>query len=946
MPPCSPPCSLSPALPPSNAAPRYAWDRAHQARADGDPAEARRWLERAHRLAPADPLVRLTLGSLLLEQGEPSAALPLLGAVQRTAPTPAGALAFAACLLALDDPRCPDAMAAALQSAAHTPPLAALATRIAAHFGLPGWCALDLDGRVRTHPARATIALDGSPIRAILPPGWQQGRALAVANRHGPFLGSPLPIQRLTRLDAIAELRDGHLSGLAYHPADPDRTPLLLIRGQALSTILQPTDPADAIPDLLPLARPRRFDIPVALLVPPLTITDAQSRPILGSPLAPVLPLDPVPPPPAIDLTPRAVEIVIPVYRDRAATLACLGSVFAHSPAGTIVHVIDDASPDPALVAALLADPLFADARIRLHRHPTNRGFPAAANTGIRAAAGSDVVLLNSDTLVPPGWLPRFRRAAYAAPDIATATPLSNDATIASYPDPAARNPPPSDPAPLDRLAQLANPAQIADLPVGIGFCLYLRRDALDQIGLFREDAFAQGYGEESDYCRRAAQAGWRHVAPLDLYVAHLGSASFGAPSSGGATAHLRTRNQVILERLHPGYHALVAAHIAADPLLPARRHLDQLRFAQARAGQTRAGPATLLVSHDQGGGTAELVATRQAALAAAGHRPILLRPTKDGCQIGDHPNLRFAIPDELDALADLLRPERPATLEIHHLLGHHHALLGLASRLAIPTEFWIHDAASFCPRIALIGRDRRYCGEPDLDACERCVATLGTHLREPIGPRALVARSAADFAAASRIVVPTADAARRLTRHFPAARPDIHPWEDDSAWPAPRNLPINDRPITRSLRVCAIGALGVEKGFDILRACAEDARHRALPIDFVLCGHAEDDAALLDAGIFVTGPYAPADAVDLIARQHAHIAFIPSIWPETWCFALSRAWQAGLYAVAFDLGAQAERIRATGRGARLPLALPPPAINDALLRLARQAPTWHPPQP
>jgi GT2 family glycosyltransferase len=41
-------------------------------------------------------------------------------------------------------------------------------------------------------------------------------------------------------------------------------------------------------------------------------------------------------------------------------------------------------------------------------------------------------VLLNSDTLVAPGWLEDLRAVAYSAPDIGTATPLSNDATILS----------------------------------------------------------------------------------------------------------------------------------------------------------------------------------------------------------------------------------------------------------------------------------------------------------------------------------------------------------------------------------------------------------------------------------------------------------------------------------------------------------------------------------
>lgn len=101
------------------------------------------------------------------------------------------------------------------------------------------------------------------------------------------------------------------------------------------------------------------------------------------------------------------------------------------------------------------------------------------------------------------------------------------------------------------------------------------------------------------------------------------------------------------------------------------------------------------------------------------------------------------------------------------------------------------------------------------------------------------------------------------------------------------------------------------------------------------MAGHTIDDAGLMAAGpAFVTGPYVEEEAVALIRAQRAHLALIPSIWPETWCFALSRAWEAGLPAAAFDLGAPAERIRRTGRGWVLPLGLPPSALNDTLLRL------------
>ena len=150
---------------------------------------------------------------------------------------------------------------------------------------------------------------------------------------------------------------------------------------------------------------------------------------------------------------PRPVDVVIPVYRGRDATLACIASVCAHRDTGERIIVIADGSPERELVAALAA--LADQGAIILHAEAVNRGFPGAANIGLRLAVGHDVVLLNADTIVTPGWLAGLRAAVYSAPDIGTATPLSNDATIFSYPRRDGPNPCP-DAASAADLAALA----------------------------------------------------------------------------------------------------------------------------------------------------------------------------------------------------------------------------------------------------------------------------------------------------------------------------------------------------------------------------------------------------------------------------------------------------------------------------------------------------------
>lgn len=950
---------------------REAWQHGQAAMQDGNLPEAARWLERAHRLAPRDDAVGLSLAVLRLRQGRPADAERLLEALLERVDLREAWLALVAARLDLG------AAGAAAEALGHAlsrhaipegADVAALATRVLAGTGEAGWCGMLPDGRVRAEAA-------GRVRRETLPDG-----SIAVTRAGRALIGSPVQLWRLGRAEGVVTARGGALEGWAWHRANPDADPVLTISGaggKGRFTICADDTGMDAVGAL---SRPRRFRVPPARLAglrAPLEVRDRSGAHLPGSPLDPwgesrgaaaiaaavarrypargravasplALAASPVASRGVIahaKLAPdRPLAVVVPAHRGAALTLDCLARIAATAPDGTALIVVDDATPEPALAAGL--DALARDGRITLLRHAENRGFPASANAGLRAAmrlgARPDVVLLNSDTRPAPGWLAALRAAVHGAPDIGTATPLSNDATILSYPDPGKPNPAPEGRALARMAADAARAArgEVIDVPTAVGFCMYIRRECLDAVGLFRDDVFAQGYGEENDFCVRAHHLGWRHVAVPGAYVAHLSGASFGA-----ATAPLLDRNIEVLERLHPGYNAAIMAFLARDPLAGFRRRLDALRW---RAARPRPARASVYITHDLGGGVERVVQRRAAAARAEGARPVILRPAKAlqagraapdsvvaveegaaGADAQSYPNLRFAMPDELADLAALLRGDLVGGVEVHHMIGHHHALTALAGRLGAPLVFHVHDYASFCPRVSLLGPDRRYCGEPvDPATCDACVADHGSALRETIGVGALRARSARDFAAAAAVVVPSEDAAARLRRHFPGLAPVVARLGDDAALPPP--IPV---PAEGHRRVVVIGALGPEKGYDILLACGRDAAARGLHLDFVIVGHTSDDRRLLDTGrIFITGRYDEAEAIALIRAQGAHLAFLPSIWPETWCFALGVAWQAGLHAVVFDIGAQAERTRATGRGWVLPLGLGPVAINNRLL--------------
>ena len=172
-------------------------------------------------------------------------------------------------------------------------------------------------------------------------------------------------------------------------------------------------------------------------------------------------------------------------------------------------------------------------------------------SSDLKAHPDRDIVLLNADTAVPPGWLDRLRQAAYSNEWIGTVTPFSNNATLCSYPLPQLANglPQGHDVASLDAAFQAANPGLRLDLPTAVGFCMYIRRDCLEMVGSFDERHFGRGYGEETDFCMRAAKRGWRNVVAADVFVYHEGGGSFGT-----AAADLRTRAAARMRELHPEY--------------------------------------------------------------------------------------------------------------------------------------------------------------------------------------------------------------------------------------------------------------------------------------------------------------------------------------------------------------------------------------------------------
>ncbi len=621
---------------------------------------------------------------------------------------------------------------------------------------------------------------------------------------------------------------------------------------------------------------------------------------------------------------PSSICVIVPVYRGIDETRSCLESLCraAMTQDSGIGRVLIIADQPPELEMAPMLGRFagqWGAAVFEILSNDRNLGFVDTVNRGLdEAGPDADVILLNADTVVPPGFAARLQAVAYQREDIASATPLSNDATILSLPDRAGGNR-------LDLASALALDRRLhgepaVDIPVGVGFCLFLKSAARKDVGLLSTE-WQRGYCEEVDWCLRAADRGWTHVAAADVFVFHHGSVSFGTEER----VRILERNHAALERRYPEYLDMVRDFLRKDPLWRLRLDVFTTQLAQV------SGRVVMHFSHALGGGTAVLVERAAAALADEGQQNLV-------CTVPHDPWLGSSVltvvwretglvlrlpPGMLAELVSRLAKTVPGLrVAVHSLTGVGADIHHLAERHGLPIAVYVHDFQWYCPRVVLVDHTRRYCGEPATRYCQLCVRANQIYdfgsdndlIRSDID--GWIARNNKLLHAAGTVLVPSEDTKIRMMRRFGLRNLRVVPHPEFVHVSGIARGPDGDA-VTR---IAVVGGISVQKGLDVVRDLGRliDASGAAAEIRVI--GEVEEPAALDGIlSVEINGRYDREELPRLLARFNPHFVFFPAVWPETYSFTLSEVWAAGFAAVSFDIGAIAERIRTTGGGVVLP---------------------------
>ncbi|HET7413431.1 MAG TPA: glycosyltransferase, partial [Pararhizobium sp.] len=620
--------------------------------------------------------------------------------------------------------------------------------------------------------------------------------------------------------------------------------------------------------------------------------------------------------------------IIVPVYNAADELDACIRSVLRHTGIGFRLILIDDASPD-ARVGPVLSR-YGEDGRVEVVRNETNLGFTRTVNRGIELAGEADVVLLNADTEVTPGWLVNLQLAAYSGERIATATPFSDNAGAFSAPVIGEKNPLPEGLSLNDcaRLVRRASARAYPRTPTGNGYCMYVRRAALAEVGALDAEAFPRGYGEENDFCMRAARAGWAHVVDDATLIHHVRSASFGEEKTP-----LMKAGRALIDERYPDYTAAVRAFVKDETLEAGRQ-----RIAEAyRTARAPVRPRILYVISTKTGGTPQTNADLMEGVC--GHyEPWLLRcdareielsrvegrdvePVETIALGQDLKAFPHVSPDYDAAVRRLLVRHAIELVHIRHIAWHSLNLPAIAKALAIPVAFSFHDYYTVCPTVKLLDENLDHCGGVCTAGAGECKHELWP-ARDfpPLKHRAIHdwKRMMGAMLQNCDAFVTTAESTRALIRRtYPqiAEKPfEIIEHGRDLTFADLAAEPGEGEP----LRILLPGNIGVPKGSLILAELDRLDRKRARAdgrgrrYEFHLLGHTNIAER---SGIVFHGPYQREDFAGHVARIRPHLGMILSIWPETYCHTLTELWSCGLPVVAFDFGAVGDRIRAHGGG-------------------------------
>lgn len=628
----------------------------------------------------------------------------------------------------------------------------------------------------------------------------------------------------------------------------------------------------------------------------------------------------------------NSISIIVPIYNAADDLKVCLERLEKYTRPGIRIFLINDASPDP-MINTLLAK-AGANKRFVIMHNKLNLGFTKTVNIGIKHAQEDDVVLLNSDARVTPRWLEGMQRALSTDHRIATVTAMSDRAGAFSAPAIGNTNELPCGVSEIEYAMAFRRRARglYPSVPTGNGFCMYIRRACINEIGALDEDAFPRGYGEENDFCMRARAVGWRHVIDDRTYVFHDRSKSFG-----GEKDVLIQAGRSVVDQRYPDYKKAIGVFSSSPLIALARFSAKQALLDCLTTDGVK--PRSLFVVATSTGGTPQTNRDLMLALYDS-WEPWLLHCDSKTISLFQVYNDREDVLVRRHELNELVEPLSHISFEydrvvsnwlgqfdfdvvhIRHLAWHSLSLPKLAKNSGARVVNSFHDYYAACPTVKLLDGDGLFCGGD----CSKSKTT--SNCTNPLWKDELptlkngwIVQWREKFQEAlscvDHFVTTSVHAKETLCLALPKIDTNkfsvIAHGRDFSSFTTPSLL----SGIPEKIKILIPGNIDEAKGggyiLDILKEDSDKI------LEFHILGTIGENLiekieAVGEDRIICHGSYKRDEFTKHVKNIAPHVGAIFSVWDETWCHTLTEIWASGLPAVVLNyptVGGRVEMARA-----------------------------------
>lgn len=616
----------------------------------------------------------------------------------------------------------------------------------------------------------------------------------------------------------------------------------------------------------------------------------------------------------------KPVVIVIPVFNAFNELTLCLNSLVDSVLVNANVLLIDDASTSPGFIDI---EKTYSKYGFHFIANDTNLGFSGTVNRGIREAKSinsqADIVLLNSDTIVSKYWLQELKFLAYSDSSIGTVTSVSNAAgpfSLVDWFDYEVSQ------SVIDHVGDILNktaPLLSISLPTGHGFCMLLKRMQIEDVGEFDELAFPRGYGEENDFCMRAARRGWKHTVALRSFVYHHRNVSFGSEKDS-----LLIHGRKVVDQRYPDYTRLVSESFGNEDFTKLKHYIFDSLMSERNVDKFFK-PRILFVISTETGGTPQtnrdlmeqLSDEFECFLLVSNSHLVKLSILLEGeLSLIYEYNLTKSIEPNTHKSAEYdvvvgnwIAQLGIALIHIRHIAWHGLGLIDRCVGLNIPIVFSFHDFYTVCPTVKLLDGDKVYCGGRCTRSSRPCVPELWKIDQFTNLQNFEVYSWQRNFKNALNSVdhfVTTSESAKAVIQNvFPSITDsmfdviphgrDFSEFYDLSVFP--KNV--------GKIRIVCPGNINVAKGLEFINKLAIEYSEF---IEIHIVGIVSNEISLSE-NIVVHGPYERNDIHGIIRKIEPTVGGVFSIWPETWCHTLTELLSCGVPVFSFKGGAVEERI-------------------------------------